>query len=109
MMTVGNVEELRKRNQGYLVGLQRRNRKDTFDYIQQAEARTDWRGMSGGDGRRGKKPSCRRLVWSRWPEKEPGVRGFVVHSEEREAYERGLREMSLERVRKKICRPCKHR
>jgi len=63
--------------------------------------------MSGGDGRRGKAlvPKTRVVEVAG---KEPGVRVFVVHSEEREAYERGLREMSLERVRK-ICRPCKHR
>jgi hypothetical protein len=34
--------------------------------------------------------------------KEPGVRVFVVHSEEREQYERGLRECSLERARKEL-------
>jgi len=32
----------------------------------------------------------------------PGVRVFVVHSEEREGYERGLREMSMERVREDL-------
>jgi hypothetical protein len=32
MMTIGNVAKLRQLEQGYLVGLQRRNRKDTFDY-----------------------------------------------------------------------------
>ena len=101
MMTVGNVEELRKRNQGYLVGLQRRNRKDTFDYIQQAEARTDWQecpvGMAAAE--KALVPKTRVVEVAG---KEPGVRVFVVHSEEREAYERGLREMSLERVRKDL-------
>src|SRR5260370_17707645 len=42
MMTVGNVEQLRQNQQGYLLGLQRRNRKDTFDYIQEAEPGTAW-------------------------------------------------------------------
>jgi len=34
--------------------------------------------------------------------KEPGVRVFVVHSEEREVYERGMRELSMGRVRKEL-------
>ena len=34
--------------------------------------------------------------------KEPGVRVFVVHSEEREQYERGMRELSMERVRQEL-------
>jgi DNA invertase Pin-like site-specific DNA recombinase len=41
MMTMGNVEQLRHSQQGYLLGLQRRNRKDAFDYIQEAAARTE--------------------------------------------------------------------
>ncbi len=36
------------------------------------------------------------------PGREPGVRVFVAHSEEREAYERELRELSRERVRKEL-------
>jgi transposase len=101
MMTVGNVEELRKRNQGYLVALQRRNRKDTFDYIQQAEARADWQecpvGMAAAE--KALVPKTRVVEVAG---KEPGVRVLVVHSEEREAYERGLREMSMKRVRKDL-------
>src|SRR5260370_12718976 len=33
MMTIGTVKQLRARQQGDLLGLQRRNRKDTFDDI----------------------------------------------------------------------------
>jgi transposase len=101
MMTVGNIEELRRKNQGYLVGLQRRNRKDTFDYIQQAAARADWQECPVGITASEKAivPKTRVVEVAG---KEPGVRVFVVHSEEREAYERGLREMSMERVRKDL-------
>jgi hypothetical protein len=73
MVTLKNVEQLRQNGQGYLVGLQRRNRKDIPHYIEQAVApRTRVREVAG---------------------KEPGVRVFVVHSEEREQYERGMREL----------------
>ncbi len=34
--------------------------------------------------------------------KEAGVRVFVVHSEEREVYERGMRELTMERARKEF-------
>jgi hypothetical protein len=48
MMTIGNVEQLRRPRQGYLVGLQRRKRKDTPDYIALAEARSDRQPCPGG-------------------------------------------------------------
>src|SRR6266446_3447965 len=90
MMTIGNVQQLRKMNQGYLVGLQRRNRKDTFEYMQQAEARTDWQECAVG------------IAAAEEAGKEAGVRVFVVHSEEREVYERSLRVLAMERARKEL-------
>jgi transposase len=101
MMTIGNVEQLRKMRQGYLVGLQRRNRKDTAEYIQQAEARTDWQECPLGIAASEKSlPPRTRVV--EVAGKEPGVRVFVVHSEEREVYERGMRELSMGRMRKEL-------
>jgi len=38
MVTVNNLEQLRQAGQGYLVGLQRRHRKDIPHYIEQALA-----------------------------------------------------------------------
>jgi hypothetical protein len=35
-------QQLREAGQGYLVDLQRRNRKDTYQYIREAEARDQW-------------------------------------------------------------------
>jgi hypothetical protein len=62
MMTLGTVQQLRQRQQGYLLGLQRRNRKDTLDYIQQAEACRDWQlcpvRIAAAESRR-----CRRPGW----------------------------------------------
>jgi transposase len=101
MVTIGNVEQLRQMNQGYLVGLQRRNRKNTFAYLQQAERRTDWQECPAGIAASEKTvvPKTRVVEVAG---QEPGVRVFVVHSEERESYERGLREMSMERARKEL-------
>jgi transposase len=101
MMTLGNVEQLRKMQQGYLVGLQRRHRKDTAEYLQQAEVRRDWQECPVGIAASEKSmPPKTRVV--EVAGKEPGVRVFVVHSEEREVYERGMRELSMERTRKEL-------
>jgi len=101
MMTIGNVTKPRDLQQGYLVGLQRRNRKDTADYIQQAAARTDWQDCPAGITASESKtiPKTRVVEVAG---KEAGVRVFVVHSEERELYERGMRELSMERTRKEL-------
>ena len=87
MMTIGTVKQLRERQQGYLLGLQRRHRKDTFDYIQQAETRRDWQLCPGGitAGEKAVVPQTRVVEVAG---KEAGVRVLVVHSEERELYER---------------------
>lgn len=101
MMTIGNVKPLRALQQGYLVGLQRRNRKDTFDYIQHAMTRTDWQPCAAGITASEKTvvPQTRVVEVAG---KDSGVRVFVVHSEEREQYERGMRELSMERTRKEL-------
>ncbi len=101
LMTIGNVQPLRKMNQGYLVGLQRRNRKDTFEYIQQAEARTDWQECAVGIAAAEKAVTPKTSVVE-VAGKEAGVRVFVVHSEEREVYERSLRVLAMERARKEL-------
>jgi transposase len=101
MMTIGTVKQLRQRQQGYLLGLQRRNRKDTFDYLQQAELRSDWQLCPAGiaAAERSVVPQTRVVEVAG---KEPGVRVFVVHSEEREQWERSMRETAMARVRKEL-------
>jgi transposase len=101
MMTLGTVKQLRQKQQGYLLGLQRRNRKDTFDYIQQAEAQGEWQLCPVGIAAAEKSvvPQTRVVEVAG---KEAGVRVFVVHSEEREQYERSMRELAMGRVRKEL-------
>jgi transposase len=88
-------------SQGYLVGLQRRNRKDTAEYIHQAASRTDWQQCPAGitASEKSVTPGTRVVEVAG---KEPGVRVFVVHSDEREVYERGMRELSMGRTRKEL-------
>lgn len=101
MMTIGNVRQLRTLQQGYLVGLQRRNRIDTSAYIQAAAARSDWRECPVGIAA-AEKPAPPRTRVVEVAGKEPGVRVFVVHSEEREEYERSMRELSMQRARQDL-------
>lgn len=101
MMTLRNVEQLRQERQGYLVGLQRRNRKDIPEYIAQAVAQDQWQqcpvGISAAEKTEVPKTRVQEVAG-----KQAGVRVFVVHSEEREQYERSLRESSMERARKDL-------
>jgi len=101
MVTLKNVEQLRQAGQGYLVGLQRRNRKDIPHYIEQAMARADWQECPAGIAA-SERAAVPRTRVQEVAGKQPGVRVFVVHSEEREQYERGMRELSMERTRKEL-------
>jgi transposase len=101
MVTLKNMEQLRQAEQGYLVGLQRRNRKDIPHYIEQAMARHQWQECPAGVTASEQAVVPRTQV-QEVAGKEPGVRVFVVHSEEREQYERGMRELSMERARKEL-------
>ena len=101
MVTLKNVEQLRQAGQGYLVGLQRRNRKDIPHYIEKALARDDWQECPAGIAA-SERAAVPRTRVQEVAGKEPGVRVFVVHSEEREQYERGMRELSMERTRKQL-------
>ena len=101
MVKVANLEELRQANQGYLVGLQRRNRQDVYDYLRAAEAESDWHECAPGIAASERShPPRTRVV--EVPGKLPGVRVFVVHSEEREQYERSLRQLAMERTRQSL-------
>jgi transposase len=101
MVTVKNLEQLRQAEQGYLVGLQRRNRQDIPHYIEQAVAQNDWQACPVGITASEKSVVPQTRV-QEVPGKEPGVRVFVVHSQEREQYERSLRELSQARVQKEL-------
>lgn len=101
MVTLKNVEQLRQAGQGYLVGLQRRNRKDIPNYIEQAMVRDDWQECPAGITA-SERAAVPRTRVQEVAGKEPGVRVFVVHSEEREQYERGMRELSMERTRQEL-------
>jgi transposase len=87
MVTSGNLALLQERRQGYLVGLKRRRREGIYELI--GKATGVWQECPG-EG----KTLVQEVAGD-----APGVRVFVVQSEERLAYERGLREEAMERTR----------
>jgi transposase len=99
MVTSANLEELRSGGHGYIVGRNRRRSGEVFDYIQSASG--PWIECPTGITAREKSSRPKTLV-QEVPANKPGVRVFVVHSDERLAYEKARRTKSMDRVRHKL-------
>ena len=100
MVTIENLALLRQRGQGYLVGLKRRRNAQVNRYIQ-AAAQGRWQECPVGITAQEKENPPRTMVTEVAAE-EPGVRVFVVQSEERLAYERAMREAAMEKTRQAL-------
>jgi transposase len=100
MVTIENLTLLRQRGQGYLVGLKRRRNAQVNRYIQ-AAAQGRWQECPVGITAREKEKPPRTMVTEVAGE-EPGVRVFVVESEERLTYERAMREAAMEKTRQAL-------
>jgi transposase len=96
MVTAENIALLEKKGQGYVVGLNRRRRPDVYEYIERATGA--WIDCPVGTTASEKSCPPKTQVQEVAP-KEPGVRVFVVRSEERLDYERTQRLRAMERVR----------
>ena len=99
MVTSANIDLLRSRTQGYLVGLNRRRRPQVQRYVKQATG--TWMECPPGITASEKAEVPKTLV-QEVASDSPGVRVFVVHSDERMAYERGEREKAMEKVRAEL-------
>jgi transposase len=99
MVTSRNLEDLRSGGHGYIVGRNRRRSEEVFDYIQRATG--PWIECPVGITAREKTISPKTLV-QEVSSNKPGVRVFVVHSDERLAYEQAQRAKSMDRVRTKL-------
>jgi hypothetical protein len=97
MVTTDNVALLKAHGQGYLVGLQRRRREDVYRLLQRTRA-DGWVSCPVGIAAGERTPPPRTEV-QEVAGGQPGVRTFVVRSQERLAYERGLREQAMARTR----------
>jgi transposase len=99
MVTKQNLDDLRGGGHGYIVGRNRRRSGEVFDYIQRATG--PWIECPVGITAREKSKAPKTQV-QEVASNKPGVRVFVVHSEERFEYERAQREKSKGRVLKKL-------
>lgn len=99
MVTQQTLSVVKEQGHGYLVGLVRRRREEIIRYIEGASG--PGRECAVGITAQQKASSPKSWVWEVKGERE-GVRVFVVHSEEREGYERAMRERSMERGRKEL-------
>ena len=99
MATSQNINLLKSGGHGYVVGRNRRRSGEVFDYIQRATG--PWTECPVGITARERSQSPKTLV-QEVASHRPGVRVFVVHSEERLAFERAQRTKSQERVREKL-------
>jgi len=99
MVTLDNIDLLRSREQGYIVGLNRRRRPEVLQYIQRATG--SWLECPAGITAREKAQVPKTQVQEVASDK-PGIRVFVVQSDERLRYEQGEREKAMERVRKQL-------
>jgi transposase len=99
MVTSHNLDDLRGGGHGYIVGRNRRRSSEVFDYIQSATG--PWIECPVGITAREKTTSPKTLV-QEVADTGPGVRVFVVHSEERLAFERAQRTKAMAKVRAKF-------
>jgi transposase len=99
MVTSQNLGTLRERGHGYIVGRNRRRSGEVFNYIQSATG--PWSECPAGITAGAKSPPPKTLV-QEVTSNQPGARVFVVHSEERQAFERAQRIKAMERVRARL-------
>jgi len=99
MITTTNLEQIRERGQGYLLGLKRRRREETYKLIERATG--EWiecpAGIAAVESGNPPKTKVQEVASD-----TEGVRVFVVHSQEREQYEQGMRKRSMERTRAEL-------
>jgi len=99
MVTGHNLDLLREHGHGYIVGRNRRRSGEVFDYIQSATG--PWIECPVGTTAREKATPPKTLV-QEVASQQSGVRVFVVHSEERQAFERAQRVKAMDRVRARL-------
>jgi transposase len=99
MVTSANLDVLRSSGQGYLVGLKRRRQPEILRYLERA--RGPWLECPAGISRSERSVVPKTLVQEVASE-PPGVRVFVVQSEERLDYERGERQKAMQKVREEL-------
>jgi transposase len=100
MVTEENLQGLIEEGQGYLVGLKRRRNAKLDRWLERIEP-GKWIecpvGITAAE-----KAHPPRTRAQEVPSGEPGMRVFVIDSEERRQYEQAMRERAMERTREKL-------
>ena len=99
MVTAANLTRVRDHQHGYVVGLQRRRRETVYRDIERATG--PWTDCPVGIAARERTEPPKTQVQEVGSD-DPGVRVFVVRSEERLAYERSQRLAAMARVRQHL-------
>jgi len=99
MVTSDNIEHIRRQQQGYVVGLNRRRSEQIYQYVERATGQ--WHQCPLAKGAQEKSDPPKTLV-QEVPSDEPGVRVFVVHSDERKGFEEARRLKGMRRVREAL-------
>jgi transposase len=99
MVTASNLKHIREHAHGYIVGLTRRRREGVYRYIEAAQG--PWSDCPVGQTARERQNPPKTQVQEVAGE-QPGLRVFVVQSEERLGYERGQRLKAMQRVRQQL-------
>lgn len=99
MVTSDNIEHIRSQQQGYVVGLNRRRSEQIYRYVERATGQ--WQECPLAKGAQQSSDPPKTLVQEVVSD-EPGVRVFVIHSDERKAFEEARRLKGMQRVREAL-------
>ncbi len=100
MVTQENLDDFVKDGHGYLVGVKRRRNAKFDQYLERIDE-TKWIDCPAGITARERKMPFQTRA-QEVPSGEPGVRVFVIDSEERRQYEEAMRTRAMERTRQKL-------
>jgi transposase len=100
MVTQDNLDDFVQDGNGYLVGVKRRRNAKFDEYLERVDE-TKWIDCPGGITASEKRVPFRTRA-QEVPSGEPGVRVFVIDSEERRQYEEAMRTRAMEKTRVKL-------
>jgi transposase len=101
MVTDKNLDSFTKEGDGFLVGLKRRRNQKLKEWLAAVDE-AKWIDCPAGINARERKTNPPRTRAQEVASGDPRMRVIVIDSEERRAYEQGMRHLSMERARVKL-------
>ena len=99
MVTAENLEALKRAEHGFVVGLNRRRNPKLRGWLARLDA-TKWTDCPVGINAQERKADPPRTRAQEVASDDPGMRVFIVDSDERREYEQAMRQRSMERTRR---------